>query len=347
MALSTSVRKQAEEIISNDYVEDEEDSFENVDKLQQFGVNATDIKKLKEAGLYTIGLVMKTPVKDLLAVKGLSEAKVEKILQVCKQVGGLFYTGREVMHLREKVIKITTGSKELDTLLGGGIETMSITEVFGEFRTGKTQLAHTLCVTTQLPSEMHGANGKVTRPQRIIEIANRYGLNGEDVLDNILLARAYTHEQQMDIITAAAAKIVEDEAPYHLLIVDSVTALFRVDYSGRGELSERQQKLNRHMSALKKHIHSFYNYNNLYNKFNIAVLIVNQVTADPGAASMFVKDTKKPIGGNIIAHASTTRLYLRKGKGEQRICKIYDSPDRPESEATFAIGTLGIVDAED
>ncbi|KAK8825871.1 hypothetical protein WA577_001040 [Blastocystis sp. JDR] len=293
---------------------------------------------------------------DLVTVKGLSEAKVDKIIQVAKTIEttGVFCTGREVLSMRQAMIKMTTGSSELDALIGGGIETMSITEIFGEFRTGKTQLAHTLCVTAQLPLDMHGANGKVIfidtegtfRPQRIVEIAGRYGLNGDEVLDNILLARAYTHEQQMDIITAAAAKIVEDESPYHLLVVfraadntkiiDSITALFRVDYSGRGELAERQQKLGRHLSALKK----------LAEEFNVAVVIVNQVTADPGAAAMFVKDSKKPIGGNVIAHASTTRLFFKKGKGEQRICKVYDSPDLPENEATFAIGPQGITNAD-
>lgn len=129
-----------------------------------------------------------------------------------------------------------------------------------------------------------------------MEIAGRYGLNGEEVLDNILLARAYTHEQQMDIITAAAAKIVEDESPYHLLVVvctpikykiiDSITALFRVDYSGRGELAERQQKLGRHLSALKKCISIQTISCIVAEEFNVAVVIVNQVTADPGAAAM-------------------------------------------------------------
>ncbi|KAK8804129.1 hypothetical protein WA171_000222 [Blastocystis sp. BT1] len=345
MALSYSVRKQLEG--TENVMEVEEDStFEPVEKLQQFGINASDIQKLKDGGYYTIGMVLKTPQKELITVKGLSEAKIEKIVTVARtmKTTGIFCTGREMMSMRQKVIKITTGSSELDTLLGGGIETMSITEIFGEFRTGKTQLAHTLCVTAQLPTDMHGANGKVIfldtegtfRPQRVVEIAERYGLNGDEVLDNILLARAYTHEQQMDIITAAAAKIVEDDSPYHLLIVDSITALFRVDYSGRGELAERQQKLGRHLSALKK----------LAEEFNVAVLIINQVTADPGAAAMFVKDTKKPIGGNVIAHASTTRLYFKKGKGEQRICKVYDSPDLAENEATFAIGPQGITNAD-
>src|SRR3989338_6782190 len=126
---------------------------------------------------------------------------------------------------------------------------------------------------------------------------------------------------QFNLMTQLAAKMSEDS--FALLIIDSVTALFRVDFSGRGELAERQQKLGKYLSRLMK----------LAEEYNVAVYITNQVCSDPGGASMFVADAKKPIGGHILAHASTTRLYLRKGRGEQRICKIYDSPSLPESEA--------------
>ncbi|CAE7735421.1 LIM15 [Symbiodinium sp. KB8] len=130
------------------------------------------------------------------------------------------------------------------------------------------------------------------------------------------------------------AKLAEEESPIRLLIIDSIIALFRVDFSGRGELSERQQKMGKHMSLLKK----------IAEEFNIAVLIVNQVQADPGG--MLMADTRKPVGGHVLAHASTTRLYLRKGKGNVRICKIYDSPNLPEAEAQFAISPEGIQDAD-
>jgi len=70
--------------------------------------------------------------------------------------------------------------------------------------------------------------------------------------------------------------------------------------------------------------------------YNLAVFITNQVTADPGASAMF-GDTKKPIGGHVLAHASTVRISLKKGRGEQRIAKIYDSPDMPEADCTFQI----------
>jgi meiotic recombination protein DMC1 len=236
------------------------------------------------------------------------------------------------------VIHVTTGSTELDKLLGGGVETMGITEVFGEFRTGKTQLCHTLCVTSQLPVSQGGGSGKVIyidtegtfRPERIAPIAARFGLDGTEVLDNILYARAFTHEQQMQLILMAAAQMSEDQ--YRLLIIDSVTALFRVDFSGRGELAERQQTLGQMMATLTK----------LAAEFNIAVFISNQVMATPDSA-LFVQ-APKPIGGHILAHASTTRMYLRKGKGAERVAKVYDSPSLPEAEAAYELSDAGIVD---
>ncbi|KAH7825012.1 putative Meiotic recombination protein DMC1 [Monocercomonoides exilis] len=319
-------------------------SFMEIDKLVELGINAGDVKKLKEAGCFTVQSLQMRTKKDLLQVKGISEGKLDKILEaVQKVVFNGFITGSEYLLKRKEVVKITTGSKELDTLLGGGLETMSITEVFGEFRTGKTQLAHTLCVTCQLPLEAGGGNGKVAyidtegtfRPERIEPIAVRYGLDPGAVLDNIIFARAYTHEQQTGLLTQVCAKMAEDQ--FRLVIVDSVTALFRVDFSGRGELADRQQRLGKLMSMLMK----------IAEEFGVAVLVTNQVVADPGAAAMFQADPKKPIGGHIMAHASTTRLFLRKGKGEQRVCKIYDSPLLPESECTFTISSEGITDSSE
>ncbi|KAJ7528029.1 hypothetical protein O6H91_16G080400 [Diphasiastrum complanatum] len=185
--------------------------------------------------------------KSLTNIKGLSEAKVDKILEAAEKIVHVGYvTGNEVLQKRKSVVRITTGSQALDELLGGGIETLAITEAFGEFRTGKTQIAHTLCVATQLPLSMHGGNGKVAyidtegtfRPDRIVPIAERYGMDPNAVLDNIVYARAYTHEHQFNLLLGLAAKMTEE--PFRLLIVDSITALFRVDFTGRGELAERQ-----------------------------------------------------------------------------------------------------------
>lgn len=201
-----------------------------------------------------------------------------------------------------------------------------------------SRLCHTAAVTAQLPSNMGGGNGKVIwidtegtfRPNRIVSVAERFEVDPAAVLDNISVARAYTHEHQMHLVTQAAAQMNDEHCS--LLIVDSVMALFRSDFSGRGQLAERQQRLNKHLSQLTK----------LANEYNIAILLTNQVTADPGANAMFVADAKKPIGGHIMAHACTTRLYLRKGRGETRICKIYDSPCLPEADAMFQLTNGGV-----
>ncbi|KAI4545885.1 hypothetical protein MG293_002440 [Ovis ammon polii] len=268
-----------------------ESLFQDIDLLQKHGINVADIKKLKSVGICTIKGIQMTTRRALCNVKGLSEAKVDKIKEAAnKLIEPGFLTAFEYSEKRKMVFHITTGSQEFDKLLGGGIESMAITEAFGEFRTGKTQLSHTLC-----------------------------------------------GEHQMELLDYVAAKFHEEAGIFKLLIIDSIMALFRVDFSGRGELAERQQKLAQMLSRLQK----------ISEEYNVAVFVTNQMTADPGATMTFQADPKKPIGGHILAHASTTRISLRKGRGELRIAKIYDSPEMPENEATFAITAGGIGDAKE
>jgi DNA repair protein RAD51 len=326
-------------------VEEEECGPIPITKLEQHGISAVDVKKLQGAGFYTVESVAFSTKKALIAVKGVSDTKADKILaEAAKLVPMGFTTATEFQKQRAEIIQVTTGSKELDKLLDNGIETGSITEMFGEFRTGKTQLCHQLCVTCQLPLDQGGGEGKALyidtegtfRPQRLLAIAERYGLNGDDVLDNVAYARAYNSDHQMQLLAQASAMM--SESRYAMLIVDSATALYRTDYSGRGELSARQIHLARFLRTLQR----------LADEFGVAVVITNQVVAQvDGNAAMFGADPKKPIGGNIMAHASTTRLYLRKGRAETRICKIYDSPCLPEAEAVFAINADGIGDPKE
>nr|POE45113.1 meiotic recombination protein dmc1 like [Quercus suber] len=317
------------QLMEREEIDDEEDLFEAIDKLIAQGINSGDVKKLQDAGIYTCNGLMMHTKKHLTGIKGLSEAKVDKICEAAEKIVNYGYiTGSDALLKRKAVVRITTGSQALDELLGGGIETMAITESFGEFRSGKTQLAHTLCVSTQLPTHMRGGNGKVAyidtegtfRPDRIVPIAERFGMDPGSVLDNIIYARAYTYEHQYNLLLGLAAKMAEE--PFRLLIVDSVIALFRVDFTGRGELAERQQKLAQMLSRLTK----------IAEEFNVAVYMTNQVIADPGGG-MFISDPKKPAGGHVLAHAATIRLMFRKGKGEQRVCKVFDAPNLPEAEA--------------
>ncbi|KAI8794258.1 meiotic recombination protein DMC1/LIM15 isoform X1 [Biomphalaria glabrata] len=327
--------------------DDEESFFQDIDVLQDHGINMADIKKLKQAGICTVKGIQMCTKKKLCNIKGISEAKMEKIKEAAAKICGEsgIMTALEYSIKRKQVFKVSTGSQELDKLLGGGIESMAITEAFGEFRTGKTQLSHTLCVTSQIPGAKGYSGGKVVfidtentfRPDRLRDIADRFNVDQNAVLDNVLYARAYTSEHQYELLDFVAAKFYEEPGVFKMLIVDSIMALFRVDFSGRGELADRQQKLAQLLSRLQK----------LSEEYNVACFVTNQMTADPGATMTFQADPKKPIGGHILAHASTVRIMFRKGRGETRIAKIYDSPDLPENEATFAIGLGGITDAKE
>lgn len=318
-------------------------SIINVDELQNHGINASDLQKLKASGIFTINTVLSTTRRHLAKIKGLSEVKVEKIKEAAGKIIKVGFIPATIqLDIRQKVYSISTGSKQLDSILGGGIMTMSITEVFGEFRCGKTQMSHTLCITAQLSKELGGGEGKVAyidtegtfRPERIKQVAERYELDPEVCLENISYARALNSEHQMELVEQLGGELSTGQ--YRLVIVDSIMANFRVDYSGRGELNERQQKLNQHLFRL----------NRLSEEFNVAVFMTNQVQSDPGASALFASaDGRKPVGGHVLAHASATRILLRKGRGDERVAKLQDSPDMPEKECVYVISEKGITDS--
>ena len=331
---------------TEDPVQNEEEARgpQLVEDLELVGVSASDVKKLSEAGFMTVESVAHATRKRLLMVKGISEAKADKLIaEAAKLVPLGFRTAREVDAERANMIKLTTGSTEFDAVLGGGVETGSITEMFGEFRCGKTQSCHTLCITCQMSVEDGGAEGRAMyidtegtfRPERLRSIAQRFGVDPDEALDNVSYARAHNSDHQLALLQQASAMMTESR--YALLVVDSATALYRTDYTGRGELAARQQHLGQFLRYLQR----------IADEFGVAVVITNQVVAQVDGGAMFAVDPKKPIGGNIIAHASQTRLSFRKGRGEQRITKVVDSPTLPESEATFCITEGGIDDVED
>ncbi len=281
--------------------------------------------------------------KWLTQIKGLSEQKVEKLKAISKKTcNDTFQSATALATKRENLVKITTGSHPLDDMLMGGIESGSMTELYGEFRTGKTQLMHTLAVSGQIPVENGGGGGKVMyidtegtfRPERIVQIAERFGVDATSCLDNIAYAKANNTEHQQELLVAAGALLAQDH--FSLILVDSATNLFRTEFEGRGELSARQMALGKFLRHLAK----------LANEFGVAVVVSNQVVANPEGGMFAGANAQKPIGGNIMAHASTTRLALRKGRGGNRVAKIACSPTLPESEAQYSICDGGIVDPE-
>jgi DNA repair protein RadA len=290
-----------------------------------------------------------TTITDLPGIGPSTAAKqktVQKIIESAREALDIdFETAKSVLARRQDLAKITTGSQKLDELFGGGIETGAVTELYGEFRTGKTQIAHQLCVTTQLPVEKGGLNegGKIPkiiyvdtegtfRPERIVSMAERWSddLDIDLVLENVLHGRAHNSDHQMVLVE----KMMKDYLPtenVRLLIVDSLVSHFRAEYVGRGTLAARQQKLNQHIHTVLR----------AAEVGSLAVIVTNQVQAKP---DQFFGDPTTPVGGHIVAHAAQTRVYLRKSKGERRIARIVDSPSLPENEAIFGVTAAGIVD---
>jgi DNA repair protein RadA len=304
------------------------------------GIGPAAVAKLESAGIFDMmSLAVMSPAA-LSDAAGVSAAVGRKAIQAARDMLQLgFSDGMEFAKRRANILHITTGSKNLDELLGGrGIESKSITEAFGAFGSGKTQLGLALAINVQLPIEQGGAGGKSVyidtegtfRPSRIKQMAEGIGANPEMVLKNILVARAFNSDHQMLLLEKVGDMIKAGE-PIKIVIIDSLTAHFRAEFSGRGQLADRQQKLNRYMHDLMK----------LAETHNLAVYVTNQVMANP--AQMF-GDPTTAIGGNIVGHASTFRLYLRRAKQGSRVAKLIDSPNLPDGEAVYFVTSHGIRD---
>jgi DNA repair protein RadA len=305
------------------------------------GIGATTAAKLEESGYGDLmSLAVMTPA-DLSSLADMTEATARKAIFAARKMLHLeFEDATEYLKKRETVIKITTGSKNLNALLGGGVETRAITEAYGAFGSGKSQLAHQLAVNVQLPLEKGGANGKAIwldtestfRPERIKSMCQALGLDFQKTLKNIFVARVFNSDHQILLVDKVIDLIKKGE-PIKLIIIDSITAHFRAEFTGRGMLADRQQKINKHLHALMR----------LAESQNLAVYITNQVMADP---AMMFGDPTKAVGGHILAHASTYRIYLRRGKKNSRIAKMIDSPNLPEGECVFFIAEAGLQDEE-
>ncbi|MBR9678327.1 MAG: DNA repair and recombination protein RadA [Nanoarchaeota archaeon] len=325
--------KKVEEIIEKD------DSEKTIDNLP--GVGEKIAEKLRNAGYTDLMAIAVTPQSILMEETNLGDTTCRKIIQASrKELKMGFMSGAELQKKRLEVGKITFTSENLNKLLGGGAETQAITEFYGGFGSGKTQIGLQLAVNVQLPKSKGGLNGcavfidteNTFRPKRIEMMAEAAGLNPKKVLENIKIARAFSSDHQM-LLTEKIPELIKSGFNVKLVVIDSLMGLFRAEYIGRGTLAARQQKLNRYLHQLQR----------LTDRFNLAVYITNQVMSKP---DIFFGDPTQAIGGHILAHASTFRVYLRKSKGERRVAKMVDSPCLPEGEAVFHVTDQGIQDGE-
>jgi len=316
-----------------------DEKYRSIEDLPYVGSSTAE--KLREFGFHTVESLAMATVRELVQA-GIGEKRAFEIINAARASSSLsFIRADELVAKRQNILRLTTGSRKLDTLLGGGIETQSITEFYGEYGSGKSQIAHQLCVNVQLSVEKGGLEGgalyidteNTFRTERISQMAEHMGLDPQETLKHIILAEAYTSDHQMFLLENADKVIKENNIK--LIIIDSLTAHFRSEYIGRESLAERQQKLNQHMHKLIR----------LARAFNAVAFVTNQVMSSP---DVFFGESVRPIGGHIVAHTSHTRIYLRKaGRGPVRIARLVSSPYLPEGECVFRITENGIEDVEE
>ena len=317
---------------------EEQEAITDISDLS--GVGPITAGKLKAAGYESVESIAVAPVREIVDKASLESSVAQKIVKAAREtIHTDFMTAKQLWEKRKDLKRLNIGSSNLDTLLGGGLETQAITEFVGEFGTGKSQICMTASIRTQLSEDKGGLNGKVLfidtegtfAAQRVYQIAQAAGHDPEKILEGIIYSRVYNSDHQ--ILSIDHAFKVCQEENIKLLIVDSVMSHFRGEYIGRESLAERQQRLNSHLHKLAR----------IAQTLNLAVIITNQVQANPQA---FFGDPTRPAGGNILAHASTHRVMLRKASGGIRVAKVFDSPYLPESEAYFQITEKGVEDAQ-
>ena len=312
------------------------------DLSQVKGINARQIKLLQENGVSTAEALAMSTLNIISDVDGLGDKAAKKLIWNARNALGMtdFITAADI---DENVEFITTGSSELNRILGGGFQTGKLTEVYGPFKSGKTNLAHTLAVTTQLPKSRGGLEGTIAyidtentfSKEKIKRIAKRFDLKPNEILSHIYHARIYSSDHQSQMVSKA--ETLCKTRGVRLIVVDSLMALMRAEYVGIGMLAKRQGVLNNMLHGLSR----------IAETYNCAVLLTNQVATK--MMGMFSGDDA--IGGNIIAHGCHFRVMFKtKGFSSNNSLKrravIVDAPDLPPEECEFYITSVGISDTD-
>lgn len=305
------------------------------------GVGPSTSEKLKELGFHTVESVATATVRELVPA-GIGEKQAAKIIAEARDSISLsFIRADELMKMKANVRRLTTGSKAVDGLIGGGLETQTITEFYGEYGVGKSILCHQLAINVQLPVDKGGLDGgalyldteQTFRPEWIVRMAKTAGLEPTDVAQRIIYSEAYNSDHQI-LLLEKADQIIKDNN-IRVIIIDSLTSHFRSEYIGREMLAERQQRLNNHMHRLIR----------LARGFNAVAIVTNQVMSKP---DQFFANSVDAVGGHIVAHTSHTRVFLRRAaSGPIRIARLVSSPYLPEGERIFKVTEGGIVDVSE
>lgn len=314
----------------------------DLDTLEEIGPATKD--RLLVAGFKSIkDLVVRGPV-DVSDATGMEIEKTailcNKARTILEELGILdksFVTATKLYDKRRSAERISTGSGNLDDLFGGiGVETKAITEIYGEYGAGKTQICHTLSVMVSKDKSEGGLNAKALyidtentfRPERIVSISEARNFDPASSLENIIVAKAYNSAHQ-ELLIEQTGPII-DANDVKLVVVDSAVAHYRAEFLGRATLSERQQRLNKLMHMLIR----------IAETYGVAVIATNQIQSTPDA---IFGETYRPTGGHVIAHTSTYRVYLKRA-GKNRIARMVDSPYHPEREVLFSLSDKGVAD---
>lgn len=317
------------------------------------GIGPTTAKALREKGM-NFRLMETTPIRELEQIYGITPSAAQKYQTfIAETRGGWFTNAYSFMTEQKNKEAFTFGADSIDMAMSipeigkSGIISGETYEFFGAFRSGKSQICHQLGVTVQLPPELGGLGKKAIyldtegtfSPTRLIHMITRlkrekgWDKNSKNILTDIMYARVKNSDSQQAIVYKLLDFLGEHPGEYGVLIIDSISAHFRAEYSGRGTLAERQQTLNSHLSILHR----------IADTYGLAIVVTNQVQANP---AQFFGDPTKAVGGNIMGHWAGTRVYLRKSKGEKRVFRIFDSPVLPELETVFEITEEGVVSSE-
>jgi DNA repair protein RadA len=310
------------------------------------GIGPSTTKKLREAGILSVMDLAVAGVEDLAvdinSTKDSAASFImaaQKLLRESNILEKEFITAEAALRKRRSLLRCSTGSGVLDELFLGGIETQAVTEFYGEFGSGKSQICHTLCITAGQPVESGGLDSGIIyvdtegtfRPERLEQIARERGVDPLHALKNVAVCKVY-NSAHLELIVKNLGKYVDDYKA-KLVIIDSIISLHRAEFAGRGTLADRQQRLNSIMHKLLR----------IAEIYNIALVVTNQVQSAPDT---FFGDPTRPTGGNVIGHASTYRVYLKKS-GENRIARMVDSPYHPYGDVRFTVNEKGVDDLEE
>ena len=298
------------------------------------------LKLLLEEGITSLKRLANCPVDEIAKIEGISDNKARAIIYEAREKLGMCEF-IPVDQIDEHYEWFTTGSEAVDRLMAGGISTGRITELFGGFKSGKTNTVNTLCVTAQLPKAERGLDGDVIyidtegtfSKGKIARIARRFGIDPAKALARIHLAKVFSADHQLQMIEQCERLM--GRHPVRLIVVDSLMALLRNEYVGIGALAPRQAKLNRIIHLLSQ----------LAEAHNLAVVLTNQVVTKM-AGQVAYEDA---VGGNIVSHGCHFRYRLR-AKGAsynetlERYITVVDSVDLAPGTATFCITEAGIAD---